>query len=355
MSLSEAAVYVKKLLRYSWIAVVGIVVIWLVVLGGINFIPSLFDGGLKADIAFGVIPKPTIPQNVTSKGLNFVLDTVDGKFPQLPNLLAVYQTAPITADILGPLRSGELSNSFSLPDGPAVLDSQTYRFTDNRFADQSITINVATENFVISSNNSKGIFNGPAPSNADQDLIDSARSLLQVHGLLPDELSGSRAKVTHYKETSDGPVLADSIESANYSRVDIFRKDVNGYQIVGPFLDQALIYMGLKNLDSSVRSVVEMHYTFWPYLSNKKGLYPLLPVDKAFSALQNGEGSLISPNVANFKDVSINKISIGYYQDDNFEPYLEPIYLFDGTGTDATGNGVNVRFYLPAVDPQYLK
>src|SRR5215467_13497520 len=91
MSLSEAAVYVKRLLSYSWIAVVGIAIIWLVVLGGINVIPNLFNGGVKADIAFGVIPKPTIPQNVTSKGLSFVLDTVDGKFPQLPSLLAVYQ------------------------------------------------------------------------------------------------------------------------------------------------------------------------------------------------------------------------------------------------------------------------
>jgi len=354
MSLSEAAVYVKKFLRYFVIALGGLGVVWALVWVGINFLPNLL-GGPKADYAFGVMPKPTIPQNTTSKGVNFVLDTVDGKFPNLPKILAAYQSAPLSPDIMGPIRSTQLAANFGFANGPAVLDSQTYRFTDQRKVAQSIVLNIGTQNFSVAADYAKANFSGPAPNNAAQDLIDQTRSFLRTHSILPDEMSNSKATVTYWRIDGNSSVKVGSIDAANFARVDFFRNDVNSYPIVGPLKDQGQIYVGVKSNALDSNGITEMHYTFWQYSTDKKGFYPLLPVDQAFQNLQNGQASLISPTTVNFKDVRVNKITLAYYQDDNYEPYLEPIYLFDGFGTAPDGSEVSTRFYLPAIDPRYLK
>jgi hypothetical protein len=354
MSLSEAAVYFKRFFKYVLLAIAGLAVAWLLVAVSLNFIPTFINGGVKPDYAFGVIPKPTIPMNITSRGISFVLDTVDGKLPTLPSILATYQTDPLLADILGPERGTQLASSFGFPEGPVVLDSQTYKYTNHQNPYQSMTVNIGTQNFILSSDYGSGMFSGPAPSNSSQDLIDRARRFLQSHNMLPKELETSTATVSYRKISGSGTVGADSIDSANFARVDLFRSNVNSYPIVGPMTDQALVYVGLKPFQQ-ISAITELHYTFWPYFSDKKGLYPLLPVDQAFKNLQDGQASLISPESVNFKQVNVKSISIAYYQDDNYEPYLEPVYLFDGTGTAPDGSEVNARFYLPAVDPRYLK
>lgn len=354
MSLSEAAIFFKKFFKYIVLAIVGLIAVWVVVGISLNLIPNIFNGGIKADYAFGVMPKPTIPQNVTSKGFNFTLDTVDGRLPNLPTILAVYQTDPLLADIMGPIRGAQLAASFNFPIGPTVLDSQTYKFTNDQNVYQSMTVNVGTQNFMINADYGSGAFNGPAPNDSADNLIDQARRELQLHNLLPTELQNSNATVSYRRISGTSTVIADSIDSANFARVDLFRSNVNNYPIVGPIKDQALMYVGLKQT-AQTSGIAELHYTYWPYSTDKKGFYPLLSADQAFKDLQDGQASLISPASINFKEINVKKISIAYYQDDNYEPYLEPIYLFDGAGTAPDGREVDVRFYLPAVDPRYLK
>jgi hypothetical protein len=95
--------------------------------------------------------------------------------------------------------------------------------------------------------------------------------------------------------------------------------------------------------------------------------YPLVPVNQVWSEVSKGNGviSSVVPNgLSPFADyrpvrvdrILINKIYLAYFEDLSYDqPYLQPIYVFEGNYTSSGGGGGSIHIYYPAVSGQYIK
>lgn len=351
MTLTEAAIFIKSGYKYVLAALVGIVALWMLVGFLISSFQKIHPAIETPTLGFGKIPRPTLPVNTTAK-LAFVLDTVDGRLPLLPTVLPVYQFVFPTPNLLDQDRAKNLAADFGFTSDPKSPDNQNFTYTDPKNPSQQITINSTNKNFeLLTTNYSDPVINKTPPSDALDDIVSGARSILKAHSLLPVDLAKSTAKVS-YKKISGGTLLpANSISEANFARVDIFRDGVAGYPIVEPKTDEALVNLLLSGGRQERTTIAGLGYTYWQFLIDGAGTYPLLPTQAALDQLKAGQGSLISPLTATFSEVRIKDIKVAYFQAKNYQPYLQPIYLFSGVANPQSGPEVPVTIYLPAVDP----
>jgi hypothetical protein len=353
MSLTEAAVFFKKAAKWGLIAAAAAAVLWVILGYAISTYQKLSPPKEVPTVRFGKIPHPTLPKDQTSKNLSFVLDTATGKFPILPTVLPVYPFAEAIPSFLDLDRASLLADSFGFGN-PKAIDNQNYVFTSSKNPGQEFRINIVTKNFSLVTTNfsAPNIAKTPPPESTD-DITSAARTILQSHKLLRDDLIKSATTVTYVKLSGNTLIPARSASDANFARVDIFRDAVAGYPIVGPKDKEALIHLTLAGGQLERTSLIELVYSYSPYFTDTSSTYPLLPVDKAYDALKNGQASFVTATSTTFSEVRIKDISFGYYEDASPQPYLQPIYLFDGVGVNS-GPEIPVRFYFPAVDPSYF-
>jgi hypothetical protein len=350
MSLTEAAASIKKGFRYFLLALLGLAGLWIVILIVMALFNSIYPLFASPDLAFGNIPKPSIPAPKT-QNLTFSIDTVDGKLPSLPKIMTVYKFTPPTASLLDVDQANTLAAGFGLNTQPVVLGKQTYQYSDPVSSTLTLTIDIVSKNFSINSN-----FNDPkvpqTPLNDSTDNITKlARQILQTHILLNPDMKSSSAIVSNVKLVGSNIIPADSISNANFTRIDIFRSSVGGYAIVGPVAHQSLINMLLGTSTQQSNNLVQLSYTYWPFDLGQKGTYPVISSDTAYQNLQQGKATLVLPVAGGISNVKIQNIGLAYFEDSTFQPYLEPIILFTGVANSQNGSEVEVRFYLPAIDP----
>jgi len=65
--------------------------------------------------------------------------------------------------------------------------------------------------------------------------------------------------------------------------------------------------------------------------------------------------SLEPPTDVSLGKVFIRKIYLAYFDDEDLQKYLQPIYVFDGEGNDPQGTTYSVTFYVHAVDPAWVE
>jgi hypothetical protein len=91
--------------------------------------------------------------------------------------------------------------------------------------------------------------------------------------------------------------------------------------------------------------VVKAQVQYFEKSQEQVGLYPLKTADLAFEQLQAGQAFMINgqPNATN---ITIKKMFLAYYDPDEYQAYLQPVYVFLGDN-DFVG-------YVPAVEDRLL-
>jgi hypothetical protein len=353
MSLYEASIFFRKLFKFLLVGLAAVVAVWILWQPAISLFHVFFPAEETPTVRFGKISPPSLPSNPTS-GLSFILDTADGKLPTLKKVLPVYQFARPQANVLDLDRAGALAANFKFG-SPQQLDNQKFRYTDPARPAQEIQINIVSKNFVIVTNNfaDPSVPKSPPVESSDA-LIQGVRSLLKSSSLLPDDIVTSKAKVTYLAISGNSLIPARSLSEANYARIDIFRGNIKDFPIVTPTYSGALVYLILSGVQFRENQIVEGSYIYWPYSPSDSSTYPLRTAATAWQDLQTGHGSLIIPAKASFTQVRIKTIALAYFETYDYQPYLEPIYLFSGVGVAEGGAETEAIFYLPAVDSNYL-
>lgn len=355
MSLTEASAFFKKSFKLALIAGVLLTMLWMLVGFLISTYQKINPSKEIPTVLFGQLTRPRFPDNKTA-GVSFVLDTVDSGLPKLPALLPVYQAASRTPNLLDLDRSTELASEFGFSAAPRQLSSETYVFTDPATTAQEFRVDIVSKNFsLVTTNLSDPFISKVAPTGSVDQIAILARNTLDRQTLMQPDLRSGRDAVTYKKLQGNSYVNAGSPSEANAARVDIFRDGVAGYDIVGPKKDESLVYVILASNQNQKRSLIEIGYTYWNFFLDGSSTYPLQPISKAWEQVRSGQATLISPLIATFQEVRIQDIKIAYYMDSLHQAHLQPIYIFDGVAVPTTGAEIAVRYYLPAVDPSYLK
>ncbi len=327
MTLTEAAALTKKALLGFAIFMVVVFFAW----GGwayyMAFVykpPPLPEP--KADPQFGLIPKLTFGKSSTSSsGFTYTLDTETGELPKhLPKILNVYSIAPLATDFLALDRAKKLAASLGFESNPTMLSTTQYRFTNSAGGILSVILdsgnfkykdNISTESASLIENFS---------FEDEKFITEDLKKFLANKQVLKDQLENGSSKVVYEKPSK---------RESNFATIYLWQSPIKEseevqYPIVTPKFKEGLI-KGVTNRNINERQpYISLDYTYWPIDLNNAYTYPIIPVEKAYEKLKDGEGFVAVSESG--KTASINKVYLAYLLTEEYQPYLQPVYVFEG-------------------------
>ncbi|MBI2593691.1 hypothetical protein HYW44_03540 [Candidatus Daviesbacteria bacterium] len=339
MTLTEASALTKKGLIVTAITIFIALATWGIWHYYYNYIylPGLPPVVEKPTLAFGPLPKLKFPDpTVASSNFSYSLDTETGALPEkLPELFKVYSIAQLATDLLALDRAKNLAGALEFNKNPEAISPTQYKFLDD-ISGGELIVDLDTGNFKFRKNY--------ATSSGDnferiEDFINedkqsqSFKNFLSSRELLKDQLKNGRTRVTY-----NNPVKKDSTQAT----INLWQENVEDIPIVTPKFNEGLIKTISINNQNLNKKYISMDYIFWPIDLNNFGTYPIKKVDEAFEELKNGEGFIaIEPLRGN---VSISKIYLAYYLSEEYTNYLQPVYVFEGSGFASIVQAVKNEF-----------
>jgi len=273
----------------------------------------------KPDLKFGTLPKIAFPKSViSSSNYSYSIDTETGSFSQMPKIIKVYFIPRANVvSLLAPDESQKLAARFGFNSPREVLNPTTYQYKDNK--NNLFTIDLISGNFNYQKQNAT-----PSakidPVFIDQNqLVDTLKGFLRGNGVLNDDLASGRNKVIYNKNTPN---------NSNSAFITLWPSDLDGLQIVTSSSSAGLINATVTNTNNELNRFPILNYIYWQIDKTTFATYPLQPIENAFAQLQSGQGYVTQ--VPQNAKVSITKNYLAYFESEEYSPYLQPVYVFEG-------------------------
>ncbi len=281
---------------------------------------------------FGILPRPNLTESSSSAALAYSLDTPTGGFPNFPKLIKVYFVPQLGTTLLAPEKIQNLATILGFPNGPAIENVTQYHFTDQNGGKLTIDLNSANFSFDRPATDSATLTQATL-DNQDK-IISDFKTYLTNKNLLPPSLEKGRGAVT-YNASTQG--------ASDHALVTIWPEDLDNYPILTPKYTQGLINATVTKAAQENYKYVSINYTFWNPDPESASTYPLKKIDQAYSELQKGPSDIIlKPGT---QTVSITKVYLAYLETQDYSPYIQPIYVFEGPSFAA---------YVPAIADNFL-
>lgn len=307
----------------------------------------------------------------------YSLLTKGGKLPEeLPNRAKVYKYLPYPFSYsAGKLASRDASIlGFSDELLSTNLKGDEYRWTDPKTG-ATLAINITTKDLemkvpghsLISAYNPGSINRITAPT--------IAKSLLQGIGRFSDPLYINGSQNVELGVVRNGKIVYTSFQGeAEVARIDFFRS-INNFPIVGPVHREGLIRMIVgvpentedKELNGAIiKKSPYIYYKVRGIEPVSQAIYPLLPVSIAWSEVAKGNGVISRIKPANqsvfeeyqpveISEILITDIYLAYYDSVQNQPYLQPVYVFEGNYIGPGNTKGSISVYYPAISGEYIK
>lgn len=411
MTLTEAAFWTK---RFGVIVIVFVFVVFIILFflfrsytGQLP--PEYLEGNFactdtKQEFLDNILTIPAL-ELLEDSELNFNLETVTGKYDDLPRVVNVYRYTNLGQILNSQAEAKVLAKKMGFdPDRIVRRGTAEYIWVDNG-TQKSLSINARDLNFTLktSANKIRNLRKDmDLPSEAD--AIASARSVLRSLGVLDDSYDEVQPSIHLIDINPDGTYSeADSLINAELIRVDFHRKipmikiatnlenaqnmvqtlvDRNMSYEVGkkltedgaietynfstlityqnPVKSNISVYIGPKDEKAeSLEDVYQIEYRRWDIEPEPCGTYELVPPSNALQRIQNGEGSLVLLDYAQdevkdyepqtVKRFNVFDIFITYYESTIEQLYLQPIYMITGEAELKNGEWVDFHIYYPAI------
>ncbi len=373
MTLTEASATTKKaVVIFGIVAVVYYIFLLLFFPGAKALFKAIFPEKDPPNPVFGMLPPLEFTEKSTKGDFNpsFKLDTNNGKLPvDLPEKMTVYEvkkTVPSfekgkdaisTAAALG-YTDDDLVTSLKEPvykwrkllsNGILEID------TDNRHISMSTVLRGKSEYF-------------PRGELTKQSAINYARDIFKTIGRFEDPLykDGTQTAVLG-QFTGAQPVETQTEADAQIAKVDFYRS-INEFPILGPDPKVGMLYTVLRKpqKETIYYNFPVMESWYWEISPQSDASYQIINVADAWNFVKQNKGvvvSIVPENSSPFEsytpvlveEVFINNIYLAYYDNYYYQPYLQPIYVFEGTYTTIGTQGGTITFYYPAISPEYIK
>lgn len=351
MTLTQTAIITKQIITISLITLV---------LGTISFIgykiwyahylANLPPVEEKPDTRFGLLPSPNFPQtNVSSSNFSYSLDTTTGGLPKVgedlgfEKFVKVYFVVKSFATLLSSEKSQILAEKFNIKTPPQILSETKYTFVGE---DKTLNVDLDSGNF---SYLKEATISGRENLDDNNKLVSDFKEILSFLEVLNDDLRNGRTKVTllnsdggefvptQLRSETDAALIA--LWPAPIDKTSIFTPDFN------KSLVSAVVLKGADKLDN----FLSLNFTYYQIDTTTFATYPIKTAEAAFEGLKGGKGMIIvEPSKP---QVSITSVYLGYYLSENYSPYLQPIYVFEGPNFVAYVSAVSEQFQSLQVNP----
>jgi hypothetical protein len=343
----------------------------------------------------------------------FQIDTDTGKIDSLPEIINVYRFNNPTQSVSAQADSKVLANRLEF-DPDAVIrkgtrGTESYVWT-NRDTAKTLEIEAKNLNFTLRTDPSRiREISREQMLPSEQEARSMASNVLRSLGLYSDDYSKGNHRTTYIRVNPDGTFSkASSPAEADLIRVDFIRSKsmitIESY-LVGadrmvaslsrkfpepPVVETPIInnerveiytfntlvsfpqtqksnisvYVGPEDKtskNSTLRTIYQIEYTYWPIDVESCGTYELLTPQTAIERVQSGEGSLVylfetgGDDVVEYVPKKVKKFNVFdvflvYYEDREELGFLQPVYVISGEAIFENDTKGLFDFFYPAIN-----
>lgn len=340
-TLTQTAIFTRKsFIRVAQIAGLILVLFLLLRIGTAIFSSVVGPAVLSATVAFGKLPALDLTESIpVSQGFDFRVETVTGDIPDLESLAKVFSVKK-SGTTFGVLEeANKKAGSLGFSQVPAQVNQGIAKYPDLKRQDRVLTVDTSGDNFSIQSD----FFADPEIiSTRPKSLGDSvlmATRVLAVFGVDESNYPSAKALTILYKLEGTRLVNALSLSLANIVRVVFLRADLDNLPIYYKNIDDPLVWALVSN-----KEVLSAEKAARKIEKFKFSTYPLKGAKVAFAQLKAGQGVL---NKTPDKNIFVvRSVKIGYVEGRLFEPYLQPVYIFESDN--------NLMAYVRAVSDDWI-
>ena len=295
---------------------------------------------LASTVAFGKIPKLDISEGVKPPDkIDYKVETISGGLPKLAHEIKVFKI-DFPRLSFGDLErtKAQVANA-GFKKEPESITERTATFRNSTSPDNVITINITSGNFVMGSDYlHKQELTKSGFSSVDM-AIEIARNFfnrLRVDFSSIDQKGPKTQQLKFDGQTLDQAV---SLSSTNLVKVLFERLPIDKFKIISPRLDTSPA-LALVSQTEVLEAKVSMH----DIKKHKFSTYPLKEITKAFGELKKDQGAFNKEIEG--KVFPIRDVEIVYLESENYQEYLQPVYLFKSDN--------NLAAYVPALDENWV-
>ena len=179
-----------------------------------------------------------------------------------------------------------------------------------------------------------------------ENALNEVKNFLQSNNLFDGSiLSQNIIEPLKYIPETKSFTKATSISNTTAVKINFFRNEIDGLKLVPPGFTQSYNY-ALYTRGKVNSGIVEVSYIFSPIAYDDFGTYPLKTAEIAWQDLLDGYAFVMNLGNNSKDRIVIRNISLAYYDSDEPQEYLQPIFIFEGDNDFVA--------YLPAITGEYL-
>lgn len=346
-ALHQATELARKFLAICAMLVIGGLLIYFGIKIGLGIKEKLYPTPpTPPTVTFGKLPAvifPTQPQDLPK--FVYTLNTVTGSYPDFGDRAHVYPITQPQPNLLALKNTGNTVASAGFTSTPTAISDVTYAWTNTDSLPKTITMNIQTNNFTLSSDYLTDPTVVAAQNVPDETLsISTVTDFLTSLNTLPSDIDTNKTKVSLLAITNGSLSPTSSLSTAQIVRVDLFQHDINGLPIFYTNPSYSSMYLLIGSNGDGTPQIVAGSFVH-KSISSNSATYPIKTPEEAFKELQDGQGYIASFDPSQTQ-ITIRNISMGYFMSDTDQPYLMPVIVFQGDN--------NFFAYVSAVSEDWI-
>lgn len=351
MNLSATSLEFKKLITWLGLALLALFCLWLLWLFLVFAFRLIFPAPPAGpDLAFGKLPQPFVFSTSSLQNSFFDLDIPGSEISSFPKVVKVYPIAQPVGRLESLDSAKSKARNAGLSSEPIRLSENQWKWTDTNNPNRTLILDIVTNNFTYSydwiadTTALTGTF-----KTTDEASRARARDFLSNFSALKNDLKSSPTKITYYKLIGGQRNQVGSYSEANAVQVQISRKSIADqnakYLIVEAKPLVSVLFSPSSRAD---RRLLEINYTFWAISFSKPGTYSSVSGQQAFENLKAGKALVVEGADEVFEQITIGKVTKAYLNPSEYQPYLQPVYVFEGEGL-VKGQEKQFQAFVPAI------
>ncbi len=319
---------------------------------------------------FGILdPLKFEPKEISNKNPKIILNTKDGRLPAgLPKKMPVYRIKPAQYSYLSGKTAQEDADKLGFKAEELISDlkGRDYQW-QSLVSGGQLTINTETKAINLFTDIA------PYPTEFKRGKITNESAKAWSTDILKslNRYNEKLYKPENYKVIL-GQIIGNGITEtkvpveAQFSVVNLYPK-IGEYSIFGPNPDNGTVTIMVRPPEGrSPFNYPVILGNFWDIDTNGDSTYPVISVTEAWKQVSSGQGVIANAmykndnpfnprSTINVDRILIRSIYLAYYLTNDYQRYLQPIYVFEGSFITNGSDGGKITLYYPAITANYTR
>lgn len=333
----------RLILKLGGVGAGLILLIYIFIQGGTLFRNIFFPKPPPVPLqGLGKLPHIKFPSPGTT-GIQFTVNTVDGKLPVLPDRVNVYKLTVPEPNLLALETAKQTVDSANFVDNQTKITDTLYQWTQSRTG-AILRYDIVTKNFTVSSNYlSNSLLASQSLMPAADQIKSDVMGFLQTMQANTKNIDVEKTKVEYLQNNNGVLVPAQNLGSAKYARVTLTQLDVDTIPIIYDTPTESILTFVISYPVNNFQVLEGQFYNHEPDLTQKSD-YPIKTATQALEDLKNGNAYMINP--LNLTKIDITNVELKYYLNRESKDFLMPVIVF---------SGINFTAYVEAIPPLSLE